>query len=641
MSNRLFGYKGTALRVDLTRRLVQKEPLSPDLRERFIGGRGVNMKFLFDEVPPSCDPLGPENKIFFGVGPLSGTNVSGSQRVSVSAKSPLTGLLGDSNCGGNLGAELKYAGYDLLIIEGRADKPVYLWIKDDDVQIRDAGHIWGMTTFETRTTIEREVGDPDACLAMIGPAGENQVRFANIIMELGRAAGRTGMGAVLGSKNLKAVAVRGSQGVPVADARALRSLVEENNQKWLTGAGGLPYAVIAAIGVNVGWTSMQVNGSLATHNFQRGSFETDMLAELQRGYVRKQKACMSCTLGCDHSYIVKTGPYAGTYGEGLELVHIGEAPKIGVHDMELMLRIGMVTDAYGMDIMETTAMIAFAMECWQRGILNQNDTDGLTLDWGNAEAILTLHDRIARRQGLGAILAEGLKRAPGIIGRGAEAYAMDAKGQVILGRNPRASKGWGLAYAVSSRGGCHVRAFVPEGYFGLDQEELAPIWPSDALAVVKDYKNPTDPLREEGKAELVKFYEDLRAFQDSMEVCRFSLYNGVVDSKDQSLSELMARYFNAVTGSRLSGQDVLQTGERIINLERAFNLRAGLTPEDDRLPDRMLKEPMPDGGAKGEVVHLAPMLDRYYELRGWDRASGRPGNDKLKELNLYDLSGRF
>lgn len=628
------GYTGNLLRVDLKSEKVSRERLDPNVLRDYIGGRGLNIRFLYDEVKQGVDPLSPENKIFFSVGPCNGTSISGSQRISVGSKSPLTGFLGDSNCGGDIGAELKYAGYDMLIIEGRAEKPVYLWIQDDTVEIRDASPLWGKSTFETRSMVEREVGDPDACLAMIGPAGENLVRFANIMMDIGRAAGRSGMGAVMGSKNLKAIAVRGSGGVKVADPKTINQLVKEDHQNWLTGLDGQAHEAITQYGVTLAWVPMQMFGILATQNFQGGTFEENMLVALEENqFIAKQKACISCALGCNHSYILKDGPYAGTYGEGLELVHLVEGPRLGTEDMGLMLKIGSMTDALGMDIIDSSAIVAFALECFQRGILTSEDVGGLRMAWGDPESILTLLEMIARRQGIGDILAQGPKNAAQKIGKDAEQYIMHAKGQAIVPRDPRASKGWGLMYAVSSRGGCHVRAFMPEGYIQ-DEGIDGGIWPPDCLEQVKQYEDPLNQLKEEGKPELVKFYEDYRAFQDSMEICRFSLFNTIVDANNKPVTEYMAKIINAVTGWDCTGAEILKTGERIINLERLYNLREGLTKKDDSLPNRMLKEPMHSGEGQGEIIHLQKMVDKYYEVRGWNRESGTPQDQKKEELSL-------
>lgn len=636
MTDYPLGYTGCLLRINLTNRKATKERIPLKIIEQYAGARGVNMKYMYDEIKPGINPLGPENKVFFGVGPCNGTSMSGSQRFNISAKSPLTGFLGDSNNGGDLGAELKYAGYDMIIIEGQSEKPVYIWINDDEVELRDASHIWGKYTSEARRTIEREVNDPEACLALIGPAGENLVPFANVMTELGRSSGRTGMGAVLGSKKVKAVAVRGTNGVKVADYTTLKELNKMDRDNW---RGTPAYDVMSKYGVTMGWAAYQITGMLCTRNFQTGTFDKDMYQALLDGnFFTRQKACISCALGCNHGYVVKDGPYKGAFGEGVELDHLGDfGPKIGNEDMAFALKLGNVTDDLGLDMMDSTAMISWAMECYQNGILTEEDADGLKLEWGNHDTILELYEMMAHRKGFGAILAEGLKKAPQKIGRGSEKYAMHSKGQVLVMRDPRASKGWALMYATSSRGACHMRAFVPEGY-AAGKGITTGVYPPDALATVEGLSNATNAYSEEGKPELVKWYEQLRAFQDSMEICRFSLYNGMIDSQNKPITVLMAKYFNAVTGRNITPEEVLKIGERIVNLERAFNVREGLTRKDDTLPERHLTTPLPDGPGKGQIVHLEPMLDKYYELRGWDKATGIPTRKKLEELGMENVA---
>jgi aldehyde:ferredoxin oxidoreductase len=639
MSDYPLGYTGVILRINLTNKEIDKEKIDVKLLNRFIGGRGLNVKFLYDEVKPRTDALGPDNKVIFGVGPCNGTSMTGSQRFNITSKSPLTGFLGDSNCGGDLGAELKYAGYDMVIIEGQSEKPVYIWINDEDIEIREAVHLWGETTFETRRIIEREINDPEACLAMIGPGGENLVLFANVMTELGRSAGRTGMGAVLGSKKVKALAVRGTHGVKVADYEKLKELNKENYKNWKQSP---ILEKFAKFGPTMGWIAYQNVGMIPTNNFQRATFGTDMLQELEKGnYFVKHKACISCSVGCNHSFIIKNGPYTGTFGEGVELDHLIDfGPKIGNHDIELALALGALTDGHGIDMMDTSGIIAFVMECYENGILVADDLDGLKLEWGNSQAILKLIEMITYRKGIGDVLARGLKKAPEIIGKGSEKYAIHSKGISPPPRQPQASKAWALMYATSSRGACHMRAFVPEGYSS--GGAMTPgVFPPEALKTVESYPDALNQLSEEGKPELVKWYEELRAFQDCMEVCRFGIFNANIDSQNKPVSDLMAKYYNAVTGRALSGQDVLRIGERVVNLERAFNLREGLTRKDDSLPERSLKMPLPDGQAKGQVVDLEPMLDRYYEIRGWDKVSGVPGPEKLKDLDLADVAAEL
>jgi len=622
------GYTGVILRVDLSSGKISKEPLREELMHAYVGGRGLNSKVLYDEVKPGTDPLGPNNKIVIGVGPCNGTIVPGSSRFTVTSKSPLTGFFGDSNSGGSLGAELKYAGYDMVVIQGKAQKPVYLWIDDDNVELKSAEDLWGKTTREAKRAIEREIEDPDICTISIGPGGENLVRFACLIADLGRGLGKTGVGAVFGSKKLKAIAVRGSKEIKVAHPEMLQKAAKqfcegyESNQEYLENR--------KRYGPAAGWRRYMEFGMLGALNFQQGTFGEfkSMMQHLDEYFV-KQKACFSCPAGCDHMYVISRGPYAGTYGEGSELSQPTDfGPRVGVSDLDISYKASTLCDELGIDIFEMAGTIGYVMECFQRGILTAEDTGGLKVEWGSADAILKLIEMTAYKDGIGAILSQGVKGASETIGRGSEKYAMQTKGQALVIREPRASKGWGLAYAVASRGPCHVRAHLPETY-------PAAAWDPRVQGILKKYKDPTNPRSEEGKPELVKWYEDLTAFKNSLEICIFSTY-ALMNTGISQLT-ILAQLYNSVTGLNINEDEVLRIGERIINIERAFNIREGLTRKDDTLPDRMTKEPLPDGPAKGQVIKLEPMIDEYYEFRGWDKDSGLPTKKKLIELGLDDI----
>jgi aldehyde:ferredoxin oxidoreductase len=618
------GYHGVVLRINLTKGAIAKEPLKEELIYDFAGGRGFNSKVLYDEVKPGIDPLGPDNKVIIGIGPCNGTLVPGSQRFTITSKSPLTGFLGDANCGGSFGAELKYAGYDMVIIEGQAQEPTYIWIDDDHVTLKPATHLWGKTTRETMRAIEREVGDPNISIAAIGPAGEAIVKFACIISDLGRAAGRSGQGAVWGSKNLKAMAVRGTKGVKVADLKMLEEAVKETYDGWSRDPVYTNNKVVW--GPAMGWKRYEKFGMFATNNFRGGTFPTPLvggLLGLEKFYVTP-KACFSCPLPCDHMFVVREGSYAGTYGQGMQLtVPLDFGPRIGNSDSALALKAAQLCDDYGVDYFDMAGLIAYASECFEKGILTVKDTGGLRLHWGSKD-ILELIEMTTYRKGIGAILAEGIKRASQTIGKGSEKFAMHVKSQSIPPRDVRASKGWGLAFAVASRGGCHTRADLPEGY--------PPEAVDSRLAeVFKRYKDATSPCSENGKAAMVKWYEDMRAFENCLEICYYSIYPWMFSSG--SVLGILSKFFNSVTGLNITEDEVLRIGERITNIERLFNIREGLTRKDDSLPDRMTNEPMPDGPAKGEVVRLDRMLDEYYELRGWD-SDGFPTNEKLSELGV-------
>jgi len=621
------GYMGKVLRVNLSNGRIVKEPFKKELARYYVGGRGLNSRVLYDEVKPGIDPIGPDNKIIVGVGPAAGTLVPGSQRFTVTSKSPLTGFLGDSNSGGSFGVEVKYAGYDMIIIEGQAQRPVYLWIDDDRVELKPAEHLWGKMIRDTVRAIEREIGDPDIRVISIGPGGENLVRFACLLSDLGRGTGRTGQGAVFGSKKLKAIAVRGSKGVKVADVRGLHQAVRENYLAWDKNPAFKEGR--ARYGPAAGWLRYDNFGMLPTRNYQSGTFHKSLLEGLDKYFV-KQKACFSCPNGCDHMFVISEGRYAGVYGSGVELANLGDfGPKIGCDDMSLAFKAAELCDQYGVDYFDMTSIISFATECYQRGVLTEQDTGGLKLEWGSPNTILNLIEMTAHREGLGAVLAEGLKGASKVIEGDSGKYAMQTKGQSLVMRDPRGSKGWGLAYAVSSRGPCHVRAHLPETYPVGD-------WDICLQETLKKYNDPTNPVLEEGKGELVAWHENQQAFKNSLEICLFSTYTWMFSVPPQ-----LARYYNAITGSNISANEVLQIGERIINVERAFNVREGLTRKDDTLPDRMLKEPMPDGPAKGQVVRLDIMLDDYYRFRGWDKDSGLPTKKKLLELGLSDIANEL
>lgn len=618
------GYTGVVLRVNLSNGKISREELKEELARDFLGGRGINSKILYDELKPGIDPLGPENEIIVGAGPCNGTMVPGSTRFTVTSKSPVTGILGDSNSGASFGVELKYAGYDVIIIEGQAKKPVYLHIDDEKVEIKSASHIWGKSTRETDRALVREFGDPDACVISIGIGGENLVRFANLVNDLGRGQGRTGQGAVFGSKKLKAIVVRGSGGVKVDDVKALHEAAWETHRAWDKNPEFKEAR--AKFGPGMGWLRYETMGMLPTRNYQSGLTHKSMLDGLDQYFV-KQKACFSCPNGCDHLFVLSEGPFAGTYGCGVELANLGDfGPKIGVDVMGLAFKAGELCDQYGIDYFDMTSIIGYAMECFQRGILTEKDTDGLRLEWGDADAILGLIEMTARKEGIGEILAKGMAEAAKLIGKDSERYMMHSKGQSLVMREPRASKGWALAYAVSSRGPCHVRAHLPETY-------PADNWDSAVQGILAKYNDPTNPLIEEGKGELVAWHENLQAFKNSLEICLFSVYTWMT-----SVPTMLARYCNAVTGFSIDEQEVLKIGERIINIEKAFNVREGFGREYDTLPERMLKEPMPDGPAKGQVVNLDSMLDDYYGTRGWERSTSIPTREKLLELGLDDVA---
>jgi aldehyde:ferredoxin oxidoreductase len=627
------GWTGRLLRVDLTSGTIATQPLDATRAQAYVGGRGLNARLLYDELAPGTDPLGPENILIIGVGPCNGTPVPGSQRFTATFKSPLTGLYGDSNSGGSFGVALKYAGYDAVVIRGRAPEPVYLWIDDDCVEIRPARHLWGMTTREAGRAIVAEVGDPGIATLSIGPAGENLVRYASVIADLGRALGRAGVGAVFGSKRLKAISARGTGGVRVADGLGLHAAIRRTYDAW--DANREMYDLIAAYGPSRG--ALRYGGMMGDRNFQgsdpAGWYSMMSFSNQAERYV-KTRACFSCSQGCDHMYVVTQGPFRGSYGEGMELSQpLDLGVRLGLYDLDAVLAIGTLSDELGLDYFDTSTVVAWAMEAYQRGFVSLDDTGGLPLEWGDPDAIETLVRMIASRQGFGGLLADGLSRVPDRIAAGATDFMAQAKNMGFASRDPRSSKGWGLSYAVSSRGPCHIRSFLPESMPDRD-------WDVALKPVLAKYRNPRDRLQEEGKAELVIWYENLLAFKNSLEICLFTSDPWMFSEAAErfSMPSLLAEFYRATTGCDIDDEEVLRIGERIVNLEKACNAREGWSRADDTLPRRMREEPMPDGFAAGQVVRLEPMLDQYYRLRSWDVPTGLPTRAGLQRLGLEDVA---
>jgi len=626
-----FGWNNNRVIVDLKCGKVVKQPLPQDLVYKFIGGRGANSKALFDLIKPGTDPLGPDNALVFGLGPLTGTLVPGSGRFTVSALSPLTIVgednpcFGDSNSGGFFGPELKFAGYDQLIILGRAKNPVYLWVDDGNVKIQKAEHFWGMNTLETDEAIKDEVGDPDVQTACVGPAAERLCRMACIISggKISKgAASKCGIGAVMGSKNLKAVAVRGTGSVKVARPKELEKTVEEAINALYSDPSSVTYSIDGTASLV---SVHQALGRLSTRNYQETQFEgwKDISAEtLHEKYWTKSKACFSCPLHCRHIYSVKHGPYS-TQGEGPEYVTLASfGSKCGNRNLESILYANTLCNKLGLDIQGMGTTISWAMECWQRGTLKKEDTDGMILEWGNQDVIIELIEKIAYRKGFGNLLAEGAYRAAKKLGRGSEKYVMHAKGQDPAITDPRAAKAWGLAYAVASRGGDHLRALpTAETFFSPEEAEK-----------LFGIKEAVENFGVKGKGRLVKWCEEQRAVADSLEMCKFVVRTILMPPG------WMTKFFNAVTGLNFTKKQMMKAGESIINVERAFNVRQGLTKRDDTLSERFLREPIPTGPARGEVVSLEPMLNEYYIARGWNVKTGVPTRKKLEGLGLKKIA---
>jgi aldehyde:ferredoxin oxidoreductase len=630
---------GSILRVNLSNGKIVKEPLEEDMAHYYVGGRGINTKILYDETRPGIDPLGPDNKIVLGAGPCNGTLVPANARLTISAKSPITGFLGCSSSGGVFGVEMKYAGYDAIIIEGKSEKPVYLWIDNDHVELRDAGKFWGKTTFEGRKVIQREVGHPDIGVISIGPAGENLVKFASVTSDWGRSHGKTGMGAVMGSKRLKAVAIRGTEGVKVARGDLIEKASMELLQDWRDNEVVIAHPEVtmekvAQIYEQYGATFFftvenDVFGSAPIKNYQEGTWGEKAHPlypeRLKEKYYLKPRSCFSCYIPDDRGYIITEGPFAGTWGTGLYNMHqYSVGSMIGVNDPDAMVRATALCDMLGMDVSMIGATIGWAMECYEKKILTEKDVDGLKLEWGNSEAALELIEMIAYRKGIGDLFAEGVKKASEKVGQGSEKFAMHVKGLAVDTPDPRAHKAWALGCAVATRGAEHCMGFsqAEMGLGGWDPDPMrGEIWDGEKV----------EGHSEKDKGKMIKWLEDIRAFQNNMVVCVFVHYMPLAPRIGQP--EMCAKFYNAVTGLEITGKDVLHIGERTVNLEKAYNIREGWTRQDDNLPDRFLKETLPAGPAKGNVVDLESMVNEYYSEREWGQ-SGLPTRDKLMSLGL-------
>jgi aldehyde:ferredoxin oxidoreductase len=600
------GYAGKIMEVDLTQGKVKQTSLDLDQASRYIGGKGFAAKYLYDRLPKGCDPFGPENIILFATGPLTGTLVPGSGRCIVSTKSPATGYWLDANCGSFFGPEMKMAGYDGLMLHGRAFQPMMIIVDGDDVDLRETPDLWGKDTFSTHQWIKNHLGE-EFRVACIGEAGEKRVRFANIISEA-RAFGRGGAGAVMGSKNLKAIAIRGHRPITIAQpGNFMRLCREAFNEIAIhpdSGGGRQKY------GTNTILSCMNEAGVHPVRNFQKGVFHGRSIINeenIQEFYVRN-KACYGCPIYCSKISEVKEGKYKGSFVEGPEYENVWSfGAQCENTDISSIIRAEYLCDFYGLDAISAGNAIGFLMECAEKGILKESDV-GFPLRFGDDEGIIRAVHLIGKREGPGFLWGEGVKRMAKEFGRGAEAFAMHVKGLEIPAYDPRGSTGMALAYATSDRGACHLRS-----------------WPIGAELLSAEER--IDPFSIEFKAEFVKNQQDLFTILNSSVICLFTIF-------PLSLRHVV-QFLHFVTGmdSFSSPEEVLQIGERTNNLVRLFNLREGLTMKEDTLPNRFLTEPLKEGPCRGRVVDLGDMLKEYYSVRGWDE-EGIPNSETLKRLGL-------
>lgn len=601
------GYKIHLLRVNLSEQTISEEELGGQLIQDYIGGRGLGIKLLYDELKPGTDPLGEENRLIFLTGPLAGTNAQSFSRWLVVYKSPLTGTYFRSSVGGFLASELKRSGFDIVIIEGCSEKPVYLWINDGRYELRDAQYLWGLECDDTHTLIREELANPRIRIACIGPAGENGVKYAGIFSDR-RAAGRGGGGTVMGAKKLKAIAVRGTGKVEVANPEIFKSHVKEQISAYKDSPTLTFFSEHGTHGANL----TNLLGACPTRNFREGIL-TDWknLSQEEYGKVRvRHTTCSSCMIHCGMIGKMDKGRYKGAWSEGPEYETIWSfSAPIGAADLGLTIAADKLCDDLGLDTISTGVAIGFAYELYEREIISSRDTEGLELIYGNTKPVMELIKQIAHRRGFGALLADGVRKASRTFSQGAERYAMHVKGLEMPGYDPRCLKAQGLNLITSSCGANHNTGWVQQEIFG----------PPDVRFNIN------------GKGELTKQTQDLQAFWETGIACSFPLHAGGMDE------EIFSKLMQACTGIHDFGDiDYLWlVGERIYNLERMFNVREGFSREEDVFPDRFKMEPLPSGPGEGQIFEEKLLLEQYYKARGWDTKTGIPNSEKLRDLGLH------
>ncbi|MCD6088395.1 aldehyde ferredoxin oxidoreductase family protein [Candidatus Bathyarchaeota archaeon] len=610
-----YGYLGRILRVNLSKDKLSIEYPDEIFYRRYLGGEGFVAYYLLKELKPGIDPLGPENKLIFAAGPVTGVPIAGNSRNSIGAKSPLTGGFGESEVGGYWGAELKHAGFDAVIIEGKASSPVYLWIHNGEAEIRDASHIWGLETGDAQRVIREELNDNLVRVALIGPGGENLVRYACIMVDLKDAAGRTGMGAVMGSKNLKAVAVRGSGRIEVSDKRILTELSKHLIQK-------VKDMRLCEYGTGSLFEEYAASGNLPIRNFRDGEFQNAaaLSAKNVKATVRVgMEGCYACPIRCkkivkiDEPFTVDPA-YGGPEYEALASL----GSNCGVDDLKAVCKANEICNRFSIDVISAGVSIAFAMECYENGLISDKETGGLKLKFGNAEALVRMVEMIGRREGLGDLLAEGVKRASEKIGKDSERFAMHVKGQEIPMHEPRFKKALGVGYAVSPTGADHMHNFH-DTFLTPNSQELSVLAELGILEPI-----PLEKLCP-GKIRALIYAVDWRVLDNCLLLCSFVPWDYVQKTS----------IVRAVTGWNTTAWELMKTGERITTMARVFNIREGFGRKDDWLPERFFN-PRISGVLSDTAIdpeEFREAIDTYYKMMGWDE-NGVPTREKLEELDI-------
>lgn len=603
------GYIGKMLEVDLSSGTYGEMKLDPLILKQYIGGRGLGAKLLYDLLPKGTDPLSPENIMIILTGPITGTIVPGAGKFVIITKSPVSGGYLDSYASGRLAVELKFAGYDGMIIRGKADSPTRIFIEDEKVEIKSASKFWGMDTFETEELLQQEAGEKEVGTICIGPAGENLVSFASINSDYYRQAARGGIGAVMGSKNLKAISIRGTKGIKCENTKELMNLVLKHKKlldKSPVVANRMQYGTPSTLDVT------NEAGFLPTRNYQAGTYEKAVGTLDSEGVEKaivQSRGCYGCMIACSKVTKVDEGEYKGSIVEGPEYETVGMfGSNLGVDYLPSIIEANIICDKLGMDTISAGSVIGFAMECYEKGLIPDEYLKGINLNFGNYHSALSLLKDIAYKKGLGKIMVDGVRGMSKIIGKGSEHFAMHVKGLEFAAYDPRVGLGTALSYAVSPRGACHRRAWPP------------------AIEVLGN----VEPYEIDGKAELVKKMVDENSIFHSILICDFPAKWIPLEVAE------FIDYLKYTTGFEYNEKDLWDVGDRVETIIRLFNNREGLKREDDTLPPRVFKDIMPDGATKGNAINktqLDILLDDYYSVRGWEK-DGTPRADTLKRLNL-------
>jgi aldehyde:ferredoxin oxidoreductase len=621
-----WGYAGRILYVDLSKGKYWVEELKESLAKAYVGGSGLAAYLLWNLIDSGVDPLSPENPLIIATGPATGALAPSAGRFALVSKSPLTGIWGESHAGGFFGPEVKYAGYDMVVILGKSSIPVSLVIDDGSVEIHKATDLWGLNTRDTTNELRSKFGK-DYHVICIGPAGENLVKFASVMVDYYRAFGRTGMGAVMGSKKLKAVVVRGSKGVEVYDPDKYLEVLEDILWRNTEGPWALPAQMsLGRYGTPSLVTAMNAIGRLPTKNHWTGYWErADRLSgdELLK-YRVSRGSCFSCMIMCKHITKVPDGRYEGAFSGGPEyesVVALGS--NLLIDNIEAVIYMNQLCNLYGLDTISTGKVISYVFECYEKGLISKEELGGVEALWGSEEAAIKLIIMIVRREGIGDILAEGVRKASEVLGRGYE-YALHVKGLEVSAQDPRGHKSVGLTWAISVRGADHLRSLTTVDELGY-RDVAAERFGADKVDYV------CDRLSERYKGLIVKDQEDLFALVDSIIMCKYGTM-----WPPMYYFDFIAKLLPPLTGIKEFGdvKNLRLIAERIVNLKRCFNLREGVGKESEVLPKRFTEEAMPTGPSKGQVCDLEPMLREYYMYRGWDYRSGLPYEETLERLGL-------